>query len=231
MADAPDPAPPRVFSPRWRWISGTALVAVVVTTAIVIAIASTSPTLTGSPGGSVTGGSAVSGSNGVDASASGSALPGGSASATPDTPAATGATGTDPTTPVSETTPIDAPAESVPGVKVSIQQLEAIDGVARTPGEIGGPAVRFTVSVENTTSAPVSLATLVVTFDYGADRTPAAEIAEPGGSPLPAEVAAGATATGVYLFTIAPEDRSQVSITVDYSVDVPPVVFSGPAPA
>ncbi len=62
---------------------------------------------------------------------------------------------------------------------------------------------------------------------YGADRTPAPELREPGGSPLPAAVGAGKTVTGVYIFTVPEDQRNNVTLMVDYSVDVAPLVFQG----
>lgn len=127
-------------------------------------------------------------------------------------------------------TPIGAAAESVPGLSATIERLETVQGEARGPGEIAGPALRFAVVVVNSTGASLELSTVVVNLDYGNDRIPGGEIAAPGGSPLPARVAGGATAEGVYLFTVPADARDLVNITVDYSVDVGPVIFSGPAP-
>lgn len=198
---------------RWRWIGGAALVAAVI--ALVVAIMMTS---------------AQQPNPGV---ASPSASPSGpSNSEEPEEPSPSpGASElTGPSNPTPSATPIDAPAEALPGVQVQIVRLEAVEGTAQGPGEVAGPAVRFAVVVTNSTSTAVSLQTVVITVDYGSDRTPASELAEPGGSPLPGRVAPGQAAEGVYIFTVPIDQRDLVRITVDYSADVAPVVFEGAAP-
>ncbi|MCU1558708.1 MAG: hypothetical protein JWN09_2703 [Microbacteriaceae bacterium] len=126
--------------------------------------------------------------------------------------------------------PIDKPAPISPGLTAAITKFEAVQGEAKTPGEVSGPSVRITVTITNSTSAKASLATAVITAYYGDAETPALELSAPGGSPLPAEIAAGQSATGVYIFTIPVDQRGKVRIMVDYSVDVQPLVFAGAIP-
>jgi hypothetical protein len=127
--------------------------------------------------------------------------------------------------------PIAQPSDITAGLTAAIVSLEAVEGEARGPGEVGGPAVRVTFTITNSTSADASLATAVVTAYYGPEQTPALELDEPGASALPTSVAPGQTATGVYVFTIPREERGQVRIMVDYSLQVPPLLFEGAAPA
>jgi hypothetical protein len=180
---------------------------------------------------------AVLGSNGAkDAGISNpsqSATPGPSVTSTASgsaTPAPSASASANPSTPAPPVA-IDKPATISPGLTAQITKLESVQGEAKTPGEVAGPAVRMTVTISNTTSAAASLATTVVTAYYGADQTPALELSAPGGSPLPAEVAAGTTVTGVYIFTVPTDKRNDVRIEVDYSVTVQPLVFEGPAPS
>lgn len=229
MPDSSDPTVPdepgadkwHGLSPRTRWIGGAVVVSVVVV-AVILSLtlprASEDGATSASPG--ATSSSSPPSESGVP---SGSATGTPAASAAPDAPAPTGQ-------PAPVSTPIEAPAETVPGVAVRIERLEAVQGEAQGPGEISGPAIRFAVVVENTTGGAVPLGTVVVNLDYGTDRTPGSEIAKPGGTPLPTEVAAGATVEGVYLFSVPTDARDLVNITVDYSVDVAPVMFTGPAP-
>jgi hypothetical protein len=132
--------------------------------------------------------------------------------------------------PAGDPVPIDTPAEVVTGLTASISGIEAVDGVAKGPGEVSGPSIRFTVTIANATGAPVDLTGTVVTVDYGADRTPAGQLYEPGAVPLATSVAAGGTASGVFVFAIPRESRGLVHITVDYAVDVAPLVFAGATP-
>jgi hypothetical protein len=164
---------------------------------------------------------------------------GGAGGGATDGPNPTASGGPDPTateeptpTPPAEPSPvpIDEPATITPGLTAAIGSLEAVQGEARRPGEVAGPAIRFEVSIRNATSDAVDLGTTVVTVDYGADRAPALQLTEPGGRPLPASVAPGETATAVYIFTVPVDQRGVVHITVDYALGVPPLEFTGPAP-
>ncbi|RIJ51509.1 hypothetical protein DZG00_08610 [Clavibacter lycopersici] len=133
--------------------------------------------------------------------------------------------------PPEEASPValDATAEPVPGVSASIGSLAAVDGVADGPGEVAGPAVSFTLTIENRTDAAVSLASTVVTVASGDDLLPADPLST-GSAPLPAEAAPGETVTGTYVFALPLERRDDVRIAVDYMAGTPVVVFQGPAP-
>lgn len=126
--------------------------------------------------------------------------------------------------------PLTEEVAPVPGVVVSIDSLEAVEGEAQGPGEVGGPALRFTLTMRNDGDTPVSLASTVVNVYSGPDQAPAVDLRGPGGVPLPEEVAAGATVTGVFIFMVPPEQRDQVRIGVDYTVGIPIVVFEGAGP-
>jgi hypothetical protein len=124
-------------------------------------------------------------------------------------------------------TAIDQPAPITPGLTAEISRVEAVDGTARGPGEVAGPSLRVTVTIANSTAADAPLNATVVSAYFGADRTPAPELREPGGSPLPAVVGSGKTVTGVYIFTVPEDQRNKVTLMVDYSVSVAPLVFEG----
>ncbi|MCU1584110.1 MAG: hypothetical protein JWM49_666 [Microbacteriaceae bacterium] len=125
---------------------------------------------------------------------------------------------------------LDKPAQIEPGLSAAITKFEAVDGKALTPGEVSAPSVRTTVTIRNASSESVPLTTAVVTAYYGPDQTPALELTSPGGAPFPTKVAAGQSATAVYLFSIPVDQRDRVRIVVDYSVKVSPVVFEGAVP-
>jgi len=219
MSDSPEPTAPPRLSRRSRVIGGTVVVAVVLI-AVILSLTLIRPETTS------TSASEAAGSASASPTATG-ASPAASASPEPSVAPSAAPPGGQPA-PVS--TPIDAPADGVGGVSVRIERLEAVQGEARGPGEIAGPAIRFAVVVTNPTGAAVALSTVVVNLDYGADRTPGGEIAAPGGVPLPPAVAAGAAVEGTYLFTVPADARDLVTITVDSAVDIAPVQFSGPAP-
>jgi hypothetical protein len=126
--------------------------------------------------------------------------------------------------------PLTDSAAAVPGVVFSVGTLDAVDGVARGPGEVGGPSLRFTVTVRNDTADTVSLTSTVVNLFFGSELNPATELTASGGAPFPQSVAPGATQQGIFVFAVPTDQREQVRIAVDYTVGVPIVLFEGAAP-
>jgi hypothetical protein len=124
--------------------------------------------------------------------------------------------------------PITASADIITNLVASISNIEAIKGVASTPGEVAGPALRFNVQIKNATNAPANLSQTIVTVYYGEAKTPAIQLEKPGGAAFPASVAANSTALGTFVFTVPTNQRSDVRIEVDYAVGVTPLVFEGP---
>lgn len=127
--------------------------------------------------------------------------------------------------------PLDATVEPAPSVSARVTALEPVEGVTTVPGEVGGPSVRVTVEVANGTSAPLDLSSAVVNAYYGPELTPARGLLEPGGSPFPASVAPGTSASGVYVFRVPVESRGQVRFELDLAPGATVVLLEGPAPA
>jgi hypothetical protein len=168
------------------------------------------------------------------------------ATATPPLVTATAAASTETPTPASSPTksaaaPTPQPTKTatiskptaVPIKKeltATVVKMEAVTGTAEGPGEIGGPSVRFTIRIANTTGKPFLLSNTVVNAYYGTDATPAVQLHQPGGRDFPASVQNGASATGVFIFNLPTSARGDVRVTVDTSVRNPVVAFQGTAP-
>ena len=129
--------------------------------------------------------------------------------------------------PTAEPVPIDAPAAPAPQVEVQLVQIEAVEGEANIPGEVGGPSLRVTVRVRNATAVPLDLTTAVMNIYHGAERSPTIELLEPGRQALPVSVAPGAEATGVYIFLVPMEARGDVLVEFDLSTDATVLLFEG----
>jgi hypothetical protein len=136
--------------------------------------------------------------------------------------------GTDPPVPP-ELAPVapDQQAVGDDGMRVRIDRIESVEGEAFSPGEIAGPAVRVTITIENDTDQPLDLGLTAVNAYVGPDRAPAGRLTEPGGVPFEGVLEPGESGSAVMLFTVAESDRDEVTITVDYSVDVSTIVFQG----
>lgn len=123
--------------------------------------------------------------------------------------------------------PFDAEVTPEPGMTVTVPSVEKVTGEANLPGEVGGPALRFTVELTNGTGKTLDLRTVVVNAYYGPDRTPATPLLEPGGRAFEAEVAADGSAEGKFVFTVPPDLQGQVELEIDPGVGAPIVIFSG----
>jgi hypothetical protein len=124
---------------------------------------------------------------------------------------------------------LDKPAQLAEDLTVRVVDVESVEGVGRGPGEISGPALRFSIEVTNSTGERVDLTSTVVNAYYGSDNTPASPLAEPGGEPLPATLDDGDSVVGVFVFSVPTDQREQVSVEFSYSVQTPTVIFEGPA--
>ena len=126
-----------------------------------------------------------------------------------------------------EPVPPEAVVEAPGGLEVTLVTLEAVEGKAVAGGEISGPAVRATVSIMNKGTEATDLEYVVVNAYTGSDRAPTGTVMQPGGAPFSGSLDPGETSEGVYLFSIAEADRSDVVITVDHRLGQPVVVFQG----
>lgn len=126
--------------------------------------------------------------------------------------------------------PIDLedPAKFGVGLTARVADVEAVQGKARGPGEIAGPALRVTIRATNNSARSIPLDNTFVDMSYGKQRTPGIMLTGPGTKEFPESVAAGADATGIYVFNIPPKHRDRIQVTVTYAADVPTAVFAGP---
>jgi hypothetical protein len=115
------------------------------------------------------------------------------------------------------------------GVTASLAKLERITTTAELPGEIAGPGVAVTVRLVNDSSAAVDLGLVVVDLQ-DAGGTPAIPMSTSPAAPFGGSLAPGATADGVYVFTLPPSYAGPATVSVSYTVDAPIVVFAGDLP-
>lgn len=131
---------------------------------------------------------------------------------------------------IADPIPPDEVGDFGTGVTAEIVTIEAVEGEARLPGEISGPALRVRVKLTNDTDGTVNLSRVLVDVTSGPDRTPGLALGNPGAEPFNGELAAGRSAEGVYVFGVPVDERGQVQVNVSYDVTAPILVFEGPAP-
>jgi hypothetical protein len=222
MVDASDGTGQGSSRRKWLWV-GIAAAIVVVAAIIAFAVTSgsgddakPSPSPTSSTSSSATPSATPSEEPGeADPSADPGAQP------TPD-PSATSET-------MPELPPVapDEPADNRAGLVAEISAMKAVDGEAVQAGEIGGPAVQFTLTLTNDTDAPVDLGLIAVNAYIGEERTPAGGLVKPGAAPFEGTLDVGDSTEGVYVYTIPEDQRDDVTLTVDYRAGEPAFVFRG----
>ncbi|WP_157571022.1 hypothetical protein [Nocardioides insulae] len=115
------------------------------------------------------------------------------------------------------------------GLTLHITSMEAVQGEARGPGEVAGPAVQFRLQAENASRQPIPLDGMTITVTYGDDKTPASALSEPDGVPFSGELGAGESAEASYNFAVPVESRDSVQVTASYTGAAPMVVLAGSA--
>lgn len=124
--------------------------------------------------------------------------------------------------------PLKGRGEAADQVVVTLPSVKSVKATAQGPGEVAGPALAVTVKVDNKTGAAVDLVAAVVTLT-ASDRTPGSIMSSSPARQLPASVAKGKTATGVYVFTLPKGKRDPVTVEVQTSGASPVIVFKGQA--
>jgi hypothetical protein len=125
--------------------------------------------------------------------------------------------------------PLDQPAAVGDGVTARVVSLDAVDATGVGPGNVTGPALRVTVALTNGTADALPLGGVAVDLASGPELVPASPVNDPSAAPFSGTVAAGGTAQGVYVFSIAAADRADVTLSVGYEAGAPVLVFTGAA--
>lgn len=117
-------------------------------------------------------------------------------------------------------------AELEGGVNVTVSEVEQLDVKATTPGEIAGPAVALTLTVENDSDEPIDLSTAMVSVTGSKDSFGQPTTSEPY-SPFLGSVEPGETSSGIYVFRLPAEERDSLQVTVEYIAGAPIALFTG----
>jgi hypothetical protein len=216
---------------RRRWLVGT-VVLVLVAAVLALAIGlrgGNDPAAAEDTTGTASPSTAPSTASSTDAATDGSTGPAATGTEAPNTGPAVGPTeGGDAAPPALPAVALDAPAPVGNGVVATLPAIEAIEGEAKGPGNVNGPALRVTVRIENGTDQPIPLDGVATNLYHGADATPAAPLDDASEQPFTGTLAAGEQAQAVYVFTVPADDRSSVTVEVGYEAGAPLLLFTGP---
>jgi hypothetical protein len=149
--------------------------------------------------------------------------------ATPATPAtgkATNAPKVDPRygATVKQTVGQDVDAKLSGGMTAKIVSIDPVTAKAIRAGETAGSAIKVTIALTNTTGKAVSLSQVSVNAYYGSKSTPAVALSD-GAKPLHGSLANGATASGVYLYTVPADQRDSAVVTMTDAAGAAVTVF------
>ncbi|MFE7845376.1 DUF4352 domain-containing protein [Microbacterium sp. NPDC057407] len=117
-------------------------------------------------------------------------------------------------------------AELEGGVNVTVSEVEQLEVKAETPGEIAGPAVALTLTVENDSGESIDLSTAMVSVTGSKDSYGQATTSEPY-SPFLGSLEPGEEASGIYVFRLPAEERDSLQVTVEYIAGAPIALFTG----
>lgn len=215
--DTPRPRPGR----RVVLLAGAGLVALLVLVGVLVATAGDDD---GSSAPAASGASS-SASAGTSAPVTPSVVPTNPPTPEPSGPTSDAASGPSSLAPVG----LDDEAEVGDGVRGRLVSVEAIQGDGDGVGAIDGPALRVTVELTNDTGSDVSTGAVAVELYTGEDLVPASPLNDPSEFPFQGVLAPGEQATGVYVFTVAEDDRTDVTVQVGYQAGAPYLVFRGDA--
>ncbi|WP_460810102.1 DUF3712 domain-containing protein [Microlunatus endophyticus] len=122
--------------------------------------------------------------------------------------------------------PLTGSAKFENGVKVNVTTVRAVTAKPVGPGEVGGPALALTVRIKNGSTSSLDLSTVTINLD-GSKGSPGILATGSPYAPLDGSLAAGDSAKGTYVFTIAKADRKPITIQVQYGNGQTVLQFSG----
>lgn len=124
---------------------------------------------------------------------------------------------------------LDETSTAEDGTAVTVTEVEAIDGTGIGAGNVGGPALRVGVRIENGSAEPIALDGVVVDLFHSGATTPGSPLDDPSRRPLSGTLEPGASAEGAYVFSVPGEGRDRVRVSVAYRPGSPFLVFEGSA--
>ena len=123
--------------------------------------------------------------------------------------------------------PISSPAE-LKDAEISITAAQRVTVEAGGPGEFAGPAVAFTIAIENRSTEPLDLTTVSVSVLDSTDAPLATSTAAPA-VPFAESVPVAGEASATYVFSNPQSLSGPFNVLVSYSTEAPVVVFVGDA--
>lgn len=122
-----------------------------------------------------------------------------------------------PVAPMTQNRPI------LPSVVVSVGTVKQVTVKSESPGQVAGKAVAATVTVKNGSAQPFALGGMTVTASYQ-DGVPGDSTTASPSKELKGSLAAGASATGVYVFMV-PAGADPKALRLEVTSDQAPTIL------
>ena len=116
-------------------------------------------------------------------------------------------------------------AEIGTGVTVEVEDVKAVTGTARGPGEVGGPAAAVTVKITNSSAVAIPLNQVQVTAEDSAG-TPAPSLSGDPAAPMSGNLDAGQDASGVYVFSLGQSHQNPLKLAISYGAGAPVALYT-----
>lgn len=101
------------------------------------------------------------------------------------------------------------------GVTARIDAVDNVTAKAETPGEIDGPAVAVHITLKNAGDTSIDVSSAMVSLT-GDDEVLGQPTTSKPYAPFSGALAAGESATGVYVFLLPEDARGAISVSVQY---------------
>lgn len=121
---------------------------------------------------------------------------------------------------------LDQPGDFGGGIGVKVDKVDKITTTAELPGEIAGPGLAMSVTITNSSDAPIDLGAVIVDVTDSVGM-PAIPMTAAPASPMSGSLEPGQASSGVYVVTLPQGFTQPTTIAVSYSAGSPVVVFTG----
>lgn len=123
---------------------------------------------------------------------------------------------------------LEESAEVGASVTAHLDEIEALDVVAKTPGEVDGSAVAVTIIIANGSADLIDVSAAMVGLT-GRDEVLGMPTTSDPYAPFTGVIRPGDTGTGTYVFLLPEDARDVLTVSVQYMAGMTIALFSGQA--
>lgn len=122
---------------------------------------------------------------------------------------------------------LDQAAVAEDGTSAVVTGIESFEGTGTGVGNVGGPALRVGIRIDNGAGEPLDLDAVQVQLFHAGTSAPGSPLDDPSRRPFSGTLAPGESAEGVYVFSVPQDGQDLVRISLAYRPGAPFLVFAG----